>query len=340
MQRAVNARTRHGRFGRMLSWFDNDFRIGAAVTGFVVMVLVATAVLYLHPPGRTKVSFEATDVSAISVGQDVRVAGISVGSVSDMTIGTDTVRVTMDIDKNIVIGPDSRVDVRMLTPVGGYAITIVPVGDVSVGDEPLPVGQVTVPYSIGDVLQAAPTVTDHVDAGTIDADLTQVAQALQSNPDSVGSVISGMSSIAQVMDQQREQVRTITALASEYLNKFDANRDMVFEVIRKMDVVLSTYNTNHAGFNEAYRLLGYVLMTVAPYAEYYLAHGEDLAGGIERVRSTIEEFNATMGPSIDALSAARDKLANWLTPQGLATIGGETLMASDICMPVPGRSCS
>lgn len=339
MQRPMNTRTPRGRFGRLFSWFDNDLRIGAAVAVLVAAALVATAVLYLRPPGRTKVSFETTDVSAISVGQDVRVAGISVGSVSDMTLGADSVRVTMDIEKDVVVGADSRIDVRMHTPVGGYAITIVPVGDTPVGDRPIPAGQVSVPYSIGDVLQAAPNVTDNVDGGTVDANLAQVAQALQSNPDSVGSVISGMSSIARVMDQQREQVRTITALASEYLNTFDANRDMIFDVVRKMDIVLSTYNTNHAGFNEAYRLLGYVLMTVSPYAEYYLDHSEDLAGGIAQVRATIEEFNATMGPSIDALTAARDQLANWLTPEGMATIGGGTLMASDICMPVPGRSC-
>ncbi|GAA4484446.1 MCE family protein [Rhodococcus olei] len=339
MQRAVKTRAPRGRFGRRLSWFDNDVRIGAAVAVVVVLALAATAILYLHPPGRTKVSFETTDVSAISVGQDVRVAGISVGSVSDMTLGTDSVRVTMDIEKDVVVGPDSHIDVRMLTPVGGYAITIVPVGDVSVGNQPLPVGQVTVPYSIGDVLQAAPKVTDNVDAGSIDANLAQVADALRSNPGSIGSVISGMSSIARVMDRQREQVRTITDLASEYLNTFDTDRDMIFEVIRKMDVVLSTYNTNHAGFNEAYRLLGNILMTVAPYEQYYLDHSDDLAGRIEQVRATIEDFNATMGPSIDALSSARDQLAKWLTPEGIVTIGGGTLMASDICMPVPGRSC-
>ncbi|MDV6293956.1 MlaD family protein [Rhodococcus aetherivorans] len=339
MQRTVkSAWTRFGT-ARLATWLGNDMRIGAGVVAVAVLALLATTVLYISPPGRKVVAFETTDASAISVGQDVRIAGVSVGKVTDMELGQSTVRVSMEVEDDVLVGTESRVEVRMLTPVGGYAITLVPLGVRPLDEGALPVGQVTVPYSIGDVLQAAPNTTDNVDGGTIDANLVQVAEALQQNPDSVGSIISGMTAIARVMDRQREQVRTVTGLASEYLQTFNANRELVFHLIREMDMVLSTYNTNHAGFNEAYRLLGHVLMTVAPYEEYYLDHRDEVAAAITQVRAMIEEFNASMGPSIDALTAAREQLANWLTPEGLATISGGTLMASDICIPVPGRQC-
>ncbi|WP_407107455.1 MlaD family protein [Rhodococcus aetherivorans] len=339
MQRTVkSAWTRFGT-ARLATWLGNDMRIGAGVVAVAVLALVATTVLYISPPGRKVVAFETTDASAISVGQDVRIAGVSVGKVTDMELGQSTVRVSMEVEDDVLVGTESRVEVRMLTPVGGYAITLVPLGVRPLDEGALPVGQVTVPYSIGDVLQAAPNTTDNVDGGTIDANLVQVAEALQQNPDSVGSIISGMTAIARVMDRQREQVRTVTGLASEYLQTFNANRELVFHLIREMDMVLSTYNTNRAGFNEAYRLLGHVLMTVAPYEEYYLDHRDEVAAAITQVRAMIEEFNASMGPSIDALTAAREQLANWLTPEGLATISGGTLMASDICIPVPGRQC-
>jgi len=340
MQRIVKpARKRRSGNGRVASWLNNDTRIGSGVAIVAVLALVATAVLYTNPFGRKSVVFETTDVSAISVGQDVRVAGVSVGKVSNMELGDTAVRVTMEIEDDMVVGTDSRVEVRMLTPVGGYAITLVPMGETPIGDAVLPSGQVTVPYSIGDVLQAAPTVTDNVEASDIDANLVQVAEALQKNPGSVESVISGMSAVARVMDHQRTQVRTVANLASEYLTTFNASRDMVFDLIREIDLVFETYNTTHVGFNEAYRLLGHVLMTVAPYEEYYLDNREEVAAGIAQVRGMIEEFNATMGPSIDTLVATREQLANWLTPEGVAAIGGGTLMASDICIPVMGRRC-
>ncbi|MGW0021467.1 MlaD family protein [Rhodococcus sp. NPDC003382] len=330
---------RRRRLNKVLSFFDNDIRIGTFVAIVVVLALLATAVLYMRPPGRTTVAFETIDVSAVSTGQDVRVAGVSVGKVLKMELGDDTVKVYMEIEDDLMVGTESRVEVRMLTPVGGYAVTLFPLGRTPLGNAVIPANQVSVPYSIGDVLQAAPNVTDNVDGTGIDANLIQVADALQKNPGSIESIISGMSAVARVMDDQRRQVHTVATLASEYLTTFNGSREMVFDVIREIEIVFQTYDITQAGFNEAYRLLGHILVTVAPFADYYLDHRDALENGITQVRSMIEELNATVGPSIEALSATRDQLARWLTPEGIIAVGGGTLMASDICIPVPGRQC-
>lgn len=318
---------------------NSDARIGGIVAACAAAVLIGTSVVYTHPPGQQTVTFEATDASAIKVGQDVRVAGKSVGKVTEVALQDSVVKVGMDIENDIHVGSESRVEVRMLTPVGGYAVTLVPLGTTPLDTTPIPAGRVKVPYSIGDVLQAVPDVTDHLDGAVVDANIEQLAKALQDNPSSVGSVIGGMKSIANVMDRQRDQVHQIADLAEEYTNTFNANKDMVFELIRKMDIVLSTYNVNHAGFNQAYQLLGRVLMTLQPFEAGFLDNKDQLYEDIQSVRQMVEEYNKNMGPAIDNLVALRDKLAAWLTPEGLAKIAGGTLMADNICIPVPGRTC-
>jgi phospholipid/cholesterol/gamma-HCH transport system substrate-binding protein len=305
----------------------------------VVIVVVLATVFYLNPLGRKSFSFRTTDASAITVGQDVRVAGIGVGSVTAVSMEAESVVVEAEIDDSVLVGSDSRIEVRMLTPVGGYAITLIPLGEIPIGDRPIPMEQVQVPYSIGDVLQAAPHATDNIKGDTVDANLDEVARALGENSSSVGSVISGMTSIARIMDEQREQVRTVAALAAEYTQTVNANREFVFDLIRQIDIVLSTYNTTHVGFNEAYRLLGEVLMTLAPFESYYLEHKEEVLGAVNQAKSVIEDFQTTVGPTITNLETMRSQLADWLTPEGLATIAGGQLMASDICVPVPGRKC-
>ena len=312
---------------------------GSVVVLALVIVIVLATVFYLNPLGRKTFSFRTTDASAITVGQDVRVAGIGVGSVTAVSMETDSVVVEAEIEDSVLVGSDSRIEVRMLTPVGGYAITLIPLGEIPIGDQPIPMEQVQVPYSIGDVLQAAPNTTDNVKGETVDANLDEVARALGDNPSSVGSVISGMTSIARIMDEQREQVRTVAALAAEYTQTFNANREFVFDLIRQIDIVLSTYNNTHVGFNEAYRLLGEVLMTLAPFESYYLDHKEEVLGAVNQAKSVIEDFQTTVGPTITNLETMRSQLAAWLTPDGLATIAGGQLMASDICVPVPGRKC-
>jgi phospholipid/cholesterol/gamma-HCH transport system substrate-binding protein len=303
------------------------------------VALTATTLLYMHPLARKTISFETTDASSLGVGEEVRVAGITVGKVTKLAIEPHAVRVDAEISDSTFVGADSRIDVRMLTPVGGYAVTLIPLGNASLGSAVIPVERVSVPYSIGDVLQAAPNVTDKVKGGTINANIDQVADALQHNSSSVGSLIAGMNSIATVMDQQRDQVRNVMNMAAQYLQTFNASRDFVFELIRQADIVLSTYNNTHAGFNEAYELLGDATYRLTPLENFYLEHEPQIRPMIENLRTAIADFQQKMGPAIDQLQQLRDRLAAWLTPNGLATIGSGTILASQICIPIPGRTC-
>ncbi|MFE2998616.1 MlaD family protein [Nocardia sp. NPDC059246] len=300
---------------------------------------MAAGLLYTHPLGQKTIRFETTDASSIAVGEGVRVAGISVGKVTKVSIRPATVQVEAEVSNDTFIGENSSVEVRMLTPVGGYAVTVTPAGNASLGDKIIPVDHVSVPYSIGDVLQAAPHVTDKVDGSTVDANVDQVAQALQRNSSSVGSIIAGMNSIATVMDQQREQIRTITDLASEYLQSFNGSREWVFELLQKVETVMSTYNNTHVGFNEAYRLLGDVLYRVGPIGDFYLEHKDLVKGAVDKLRAAIGDFQTTLGPALDKLAGLRDRLQTWLGPDGLATIAGGSVLASGICVPIPGRAC-
>lgn len=344
MQRSVEAETSPPTPPRLrFRWFrrlgGNEIALGSAVVLVAIVALAAATLLYLEPPNRRALRFETTDASALSVGQDVRVAGVSVGKVTKVSIKPETVAVTAEIADDMFVGSESRIEVRMLTPVGGYAITLVPLGDKTLDGTPIPTDQVTVPYSIGDVLQAAPNTTDHVNGETVDANIDEVAAALQHNSSSVGSVIGGMNSIAGVMDHQREQVQEVMDLAAEYLQSFNANREFVFDLIRQINIVISTYNNSHVGFNESYRLLGNVLMSVQPLMGYFLEHKDEVRTAIEQTQRTIEEFENTMGPAIDNLQGLQQRLEQWLTPAGLAELGGGTIVASQLCIPIAGRTC-
>ncbi|OXR46939.1 hypothetical protein B7C42_00055 [Nocardia cerradoensis] len=317
----------------------SDTLLGTVVVLVAVIALAAAGLLYMRPMHQKTVRFETTDASSINVGESVRVAGIDVGKISKVSMRPATVQVEARISDSTFVGTDSTVEVRMLTPVGGYAVTVVPAGTKALGEKVIPVDHVSVPYSIGDVLQAVPHTTDNVKGGTIDANIDQVAEALQHNSSSVSSIIQGMNSIATVMDHQREQVRTITDLASEYLQSFNGSREWVFELLRKSDLVLTTYDNTHVGFNEAYRLLGDVLYRVTPVMSFLLEHNPEIKPVIEKLRSSITDIQTSMGPALEQLENLRDRLAAWLGPDGLATLGGGTISASDICVPLPGRTC-
>lgn len=191
-----------------------------------------------------------------------------------MTLAPDRVQVTARIDEETFVGDQTRLEVRMLTPpVGGYAITMIPMGGREELTTPIPAERVTVPYSIGDIIQAVPSTTDEVDAGEVNSNLDQVAKALGSNDTSLrGGIVDGLESVTEVFDKQRGQVHQIAGLAAEYLQTFNGNREFVFELIRKIDMVVSAYHVNSAGFNYAYKLFANVLYKLSPpFMRFYLA---------------------------------------------------------------------
>lgn len=249
------------------------------------------------------------------------------------------VAVTARVDANTEIGDRSRVEVRMLTPVGGYAVTLIPLGSRPL-DGPIPTERVAVPYSIGDVLQSAPTLTGKVDAGgEVNASVHQVAEALTGNSTSLRSIVDGMNAISGVLDRQREQVHQIAGLAGEYMQTFNGSREFVFSLINKIDQVVAAYNNSSVGFNRTYWLLADVFGKLTPFLRFYRDNSELVSTNLHRLRDSIGNAQQHLDPMLDNLMAMRARLAEWVTPEGMKQLGGGTQWVRGICVPIAGRDC-
>jgi phospholipid/cholesterol/gamma-HCH transport system substrate-binding protein len=316
----------------------NEKLIGLTVIATVVALLVALFVVYLRPPGKKELSFAVTDAASLSSGVDVRVAGIVVGKVTDVAIKSDHVLVKAKIDKSTFVGDRSTVDVRMLTPVGGYAITLIPSGTRE-SSATIPVDRVTVPYSIGDVIQAVPDTTDEVDTTRWHSNIRQVADAFGDNTTSLRSIVDGLDSVTEVFAKQRTQIHQIARLASEYLGTFNNNRDFVFDLVKKIDSVVTTYHINSAGFNYAYTLFSSVLYRLGPSFRLYLVNSDQLAPQIHSLLADLRKIISEFEPTITGLIALKDKLMGGLTPENLRQLSNGQLSLSGLCIPVRGRKC-
>lgn len=316
-------------------WGESDRLVGVAVVGVVLVVLATFAYLYAYPPSQKDLEFRTQDASVIGVGEAIRVAGIDVGKVTEVALGGDSVTVKARIDSSTFLGDHSRVEVRMLTPVGGYAISVISLGDTPLEGD-IPIDRVRVPYTIGDVLQSVPSVTDRVDAPTVHANLDQLSEALQGNSDSLRSMVNGLDSVAGVLDQQRDQVRTVADLASEYLQQLNQNRDFVFALIDKIDQVAMTYHINHAGFNRAFDLFGDWLARITPLMRFYLDHSPEIGQHVQYLRDLVARMQQSMGGAIDGLMALRARLLDAIGPGNSAV---ERNWTSTVCIPVPGQEC-
>lgn len=314
-----------------------DRILGGLVALVLVGALVAFAVIYLRPPGQQDLVFETTDASAITAGQNVRVAGITVGKVTSTKLLADRVVVRARIDDDVHIGDLSRIEVRLLTPVGGYAVTLIPHGATRAADGKIPKDRVRVPYSVADVLQVVPRVTDDVSGSTVRANLLEVGQALQGQPDAVRALAGGLESVARTLDDQRIQAHRVAALAREYMTQVNASREFVFTLLGKIDRVVTEYRITRAGFNRAFDLFGDVLLRLGPLQKFYLDRADRIGEHVQSLRDLVTDANTRIGPAIDDLMKLRGLLMAWARPS--AATAGDRAWAGDVCIPVPGQEC-
>ena len=109
---------------------------GTAALALVAVIALTSAMVYANPPGSKIITFYTDDASSISPGITVRVAGVTVGTIKDLEIEPQQVRVRATVDGTAFIGDQSQVEVRMLTPVGGYYVMINSLGNAPLGTRP------------------------------------------------------------------------------------------------------------------------------------------------------------------------------------------------------------
>jgi len=106
--------------------------IGAAVVA-VALVFAAFAYYRTGPGGVTgyEINAKMPKVDGLAIGTDVRLAGIKIGTVSDLTLDPKTYLVTvhMDIQSNIKLPVDSSILVTQSGFLGGQYLSVTPGGD-------------------------------------------------------------------------------------------------------------------------------------------------------------------------------------------------------------------
>lgn len=308
--------------------------IGALVLATVVGV--SAAMLYISPPGQKTVTFYTDDAAAIRPGDQVRIAGIAVGKVKELALESDQVRVRTQVEDSAFVGSQSQVQVRMLTVVGGYYVNLVSLGDTALGPRPIPRERVTMPYSLIRTLNDTTKITENLNPMPINESLNQVQKGLKgTNVESVSAVIDAGNKVMSTIDRQRGQVTAILNLSDEYIRQLRDYGGQLKEMVAKISIIEQTLTLYSEGFASALQGFGDALDALSPVGAFYMNHRGYF---IAKVRDWLEKariWTDRNGVIIRALRLGRNKIERILNAQQAPP----ELLATDLCMPIPGSPC-
>lgn len=281
-------------------------------------------------------SFYTDDAASLRAGDEVRMAGFKVGTVTDLSLESNQVLVKARIDDTAFVGDQSQVDVRMLTVVGGYYVNLASIGNAPLGGETIPLSRVTMPYSLIRTLTDTTKITQNVNTTPVNESLNQISQGLTgTNVQVVATTINAGNALMSTVERQRGQVTKILNLSDEYIRSLANYRDKFEQLVRKISILTQTLVIYDKGLSQTIQGLGDVALALKPLGDFYVGHRLEF---IERVRDFLYRgrlFVERNGLTIRALKRTQNLFDRVLNAQN-AEPG---LLATDLCVPIPGSAC-
>ncbi|GAB1811947.1 MlaD family protein [Mycobacterium sp. MUNTM1] len=306
-----------------------------AVTTIIALVV---AWVYIAPPHQQLVSFYTDDVASVRAGDSVRVAGIDVGEVKRVSLEPQHARVQLSVKDDVFIGDQTQVEVRMLTVVGGYFVTLLPLGDRRLGRHPIPIDRVTMPYSLVRALSDATKVTDQVAPRPINESLNQIQQGLTgSNTEILAKVLDAGNSVSEVLEHQRGELTNILEMSNEYLETMNGNRALIEHLISRAAILEETLILYGEGFGSSIAGLGKIVDDIYPVVPFYMEHRRDFLARVRGILGEIQAIADRNGLVVRVLRRIRGRMQTTLDAQNAGT--PPELLATDLCFPIEGSRC-
>lgn len=320
-----------------MKWIHNPLIWGVIALSMLMVTAIVAGYVYIRPPGDRQVVFYTNDAASVRSGDSVRVAGIPVGKITSLSLEQDRIRVQASVDKNTFVGDQSQVDIRMLTIVGGYYVDLIPLGDRPLGETPIPAGRVKTPYNLMRALTDSTKVTQEINPRPIRQSLDQIQAGLSgTNTETLSTVIDAGNALADTIDRQRGQITQILDMSDEYIQALSAYRGRLQELVSKISIIEQTLTVYGKGFGAALAGMGDIGESVlAPLSKFWVNNREEF---IQKVRDWQDRFRRWVDNNsriIPRLRRVRDKIERVLDAQNAKP----ELLATDLCIPVPGSVC-
>lgn len=202
-----------------------EFRIGIAAILLTVVALVAAVAAFVIPFGETVYRAEFKNSGDVRVGDEVRVAGIVLGKVRDVVLVGDHAEIAFGIDSAVHVGVDSRVVIKLLTPIGGRYLSVEPAGPDTAAGKVIPRERTKTPYDLTAAMEAITPTLAALDASKLRETIAKLAGAFEEQPQAMNGILTSVNSLSAIIAQRRTEFSRALDVAKEYLktlmNKLD-----------------------------------------------------------------------------------------------------------------------
>ncbi|MEU5724123.1 MULTISPECIES: MCE family protein [unclassified Micromonospora] len=274
---------------------------------FAAVTLLATALLAqtlgAFPPGGVAYRARFTDVTGLLPGDDVRIAGVRVGKVSDIAVVDDSVaEVTFTVDRDVPVATSVRAAIRYRNLVGQryLALTEGP-GDGRPlrADGLIPLTQTKPALDLTVLFNGFRPLFTALNPDDVNKLAYEIIQVLQGEGGTVASLLRRTASLTNTLADRDAVIGRVVTNLNQVLATLASHDQQLDESVTQLQQFVSGLSADRTAIGEALVSLGELTDTTAgllrqtrpPLAADVRALG-DLAGTLDRNSAVID---ATLG---------------------------------------------
>lgn len=314
----------------------SQLRWGAAGVVVCAILLVAAGALYVVPIGERTYVADFRVSGGARPGDEVRVAGINVGKIRSVDLVGDHVEVKFGVERDVFVGEAAAVEVKMLTPIGGHYLALVPTGDKALGDKHIPPERTTVPFELSDILNTATPVLGKMDAQTMRATIEELNTALAGQPDALRGVITNAADLTGVLADRSRQLDTTLQISDEYIAAIAADKAMLADFVQKLGTVADQLGNRK---EQIVRVFGLIKRLFAILHRPLLAYGDTLEPPITEIEQIFSKVMADPSRIDTVVTGIRDVIAKLGAMLGVQVQVDQPRDGVRVCIPYEGKAC-
>ncbi len=197
--------------------FAERNKIAIALIGMTVMAVVFAltfnaASLPIIGGGKVYTA-QFAEAGGLKEGNEVRVAGVKVGKVTDISLDGAVVSVKFraKIDD---LGDQSTAAVKVKTMLGQKFLAVDPLGSKDL-DGPIPLARTTTPYDVNEAFSDLSDSIGTIDTGQLEASFTALSDAFRNTPESVRTMVTGLTDLSRTISSRDAELNQLFAATSK-----------------------------------------------------------------------------------------------------------------------------
>jgi phospholipid/cholesterol/gamma-HCH transport system substrate-binding protein len=291
--------------------------------GFIGVVLIALVIIVGLRPEQlwsmaTSIRHQAmfTEAGGLSAGNAVKVSGVKVGTVSDVSLRNGKALVTFTLDGRVRLGSSTTAHIRTGTLLGERILTLEPSGSGTLGPaDIIPVSHTSSPYSLTEAVSDVTANTAAMDTASLNQALDTLAETIDRLSPQLGPTFDGMTRLSQSLNARNEKLGGLLKSAADVTGILSERSQQVNALILNANDLMGVLQQRR------YAIVNLLANTSAVAAQLTgMVHDNEkaLAPTLEKLNSVSEMLQRNR----DNIAKALEGLAKYQVTQGEAVNNG------------------